>query len=135
MKTSFKTLALVAIVLAFCISCAGMQNLQDQYNKLSNEEKARFIVDQAQTQLEVALNTALALEPASGPDYTEALNTKILPAISHANRMLGEIINTLEASSGEIDPAAIQLSVIKATAEALQILQTFGVIKESEVRS
>ena len=83
-KRKLVLLVLIAMVLS---SCASMANLQESWNKLTPDEKARIISSGFQTQLDTLFDTGKAYVVAN-PDKQAVWKTQAVPAFDTCNKAL-----------------------------------------------
>lgn len=83
-KRKLVLLVLIAMVLS---SCASMANLQEAWNKLTPDGKARIIASGFQTQLDTLFDTGKAYVVAN-PDKQTVWKTQAVPAFDTCNKAL-----------------------------------------------
>ena len=79
---------LVLSVFLFLVSCAGVQ---EKWNALTPDQKARIIVNDLQDQLTHAFDTGKAYVTAN-PKYQDKWKAEIVPAFDVANKALASVI-------------------------------------------
>lgn len=111
----------VLVVLAVLSGCAGMQ---DKWNKLTPNEKARIIVNGFQNSVESLFDTGKAYVTAN-PSKQEMWRTKAIPAFDAANKSIIVAINLCAA--GGATPEVIYKSIGPAIDAIVAILKAIGV--------
>jgi len=117
-----KLLILLPIILAL-VACAGVQ---EKWNKLTPDEKARIIIGDFQGQLDNLFDQGKAYVVAH-PDKQELWKTKAIPAFSVANQSLASVITL--GKTKPLTPDQVY-AVVQANVNAVVTLLTqMGVIK------
>lgn len=115
----------VAILLLFLVAgCATTQQMQDSWNKLTPNEKARIIVGGFQDSMESLFNTGKAYVTAN-PQHTDVWKQKAIPAFDAANKSIIVAINLCAA--GGATPDVVYKSIQPTIEAVIAILRAIGV--------
>ena len=105
------------------IACAG---LQDKWNALTPDEKARIIIGDIQGQLDNAFTQGKAYVTTK-PQYAEKWKKEIVPSFSVANQSLASVIAI--GKTKPITPEFVYARVMIEVTNVLNLLISIGMIK------
>jgi len=115
----------IPIMLAmFLISCA---TIQDQWNKLTPDEKARIIINDLQTQLSNLWDVGKAYVEAN-PKYLDEWKNKIVPMFDTANKNIKVAITLSKLN--QITPDMVYENIQPAINSIIVMLVQIGAIKK-----
>ncbi len=120
---SAKVLVLFLIIMAFLVSCAG---LQEKWNALTPDQKARIVIDDIQSQLDTLFTQSKGYVLAN-PKYQDQWKTKIVPAFDTANKALASVI--ILGKTKPLTPDLVYSKVQESVNNVLTLLIQVGVIK------
>jgi hypothetical protein len=119
-----KKLFIPMILIMFLASCA---TIQDQWNKLTPDEKARIIINDLQTQLSNLWDTGKAYVDAN-PQYLDTWKQKIVPIFDTANKNL-KVAITL-SKMNQITPDMVYENIQPSINSIIVMLVQIGAIKK-----
>ena len=122
MKRQVK-LFMVMVVLLSLVACAGVQ---EKWNALTPDEKARVVVSDIQSQLNTLFDTGKAYVVAN-PKYQEKWRGQIIPAFDLANKTLASA--TILAKAGKITPDQVYAQVQPMLNSVIGLLVSIGAVK------
>ena len=111
------------VLLACLVSCAG---IQEKWNVLTPDEKARIIVSDIQAQLNTLFDTSKAYVIAN-PKYQEKWRTQIIPAFDLTNESLASAM--ILAKAGKITPDQVYAQVQPILNSLITLLVSIGAVK------
>lgn len=109
-----------AILLAFVLLAGCGATIQEQWSKLTPDERGRIVLSGVQDQLKIMWDSGQAYVKAN-PQYSEEWTKKIVPAFSTANQSVTLYVGMV--SGGTMTAEAVMLKVeplIKALSEMLK---------------
>lgn len=113
----------VLLVLLLAVSCAS---LQEKWNILTPDEKARIIINDLQDQLTHAFDTGKAYVTAK-PEYQEKWKSEIVPAFDVANKTLASVITM--GKTKPLTPDIVYNQVQGVVTNVLNLLIQIGALK------
>ena len=111
------------LILLFLFACTTVQT---DYNKLTLDEKVRFKIGVAQSQLETLFDSGKSYVNIH-PEYQVTWKTKVIPAFDTANKTLRTII--LMEQQGTITPETIDSQMNPLIDSITNLLLGIGWIK------
>jgi len=121
MKYKIVYFQLLILVLAISLnSCSG---IQDKWNKLTPDEKARIVIGDIQDQLNNVFDTAKA-QIGHKPEWRE----KVIPAFDLANKALGDVI--ILGMMKPLTPAMVYEKVQNQVNNVLNLCIQLGWVKK-----
>lgn len=114
----------ITLLLAFVFT--GCATLQEKWNLLTPDQKARVIVDGIQTDLESWFDQGKAYVTAN-PQYLPVWKEKIVPAFDVANKALKDTIDLVR--KGELKPQEVYPRVQTFVDNVVALLIQIGVLK------
>jgi hypothetical protein len=118
---ALKSILVLFLLAGFVSGCAG---LKAQWSSLPSDDKARIIVDDMQSQLNTAFDTADAYVKAN-PQYAEKWQKEILPAFDVANKAIKTSIDL--AKAGKITYDDVLADARPLFNAVISLLQSIGV--------
>ena len=122
MKRRIK-LFLVMVILMSLVACTG---IQEKWNALTPDEKARIVVNDIQAQLNTLFDTGKAYVVAN-PQYQEKWRTQVIPAFDLANKTIASA--TILAKAGKITPDQVYAQVQPVLNSVIALLVSIGAVK------
>lgn len=122
MKRQIKLL-LVMVVFLSLVACAGVQ---EKWNALTPDEKARVVVNDIQAQLNTLFDTGKAYVMAN-PKYQDKWKKEIIPAFDLANKTLASA--NILAKAGKITPDQVYGQVQPVLNSVIALLVSIGAVK------
>lgn len=118
-------LRILSVLLVFLLaaSCAG---LQEKWNALTPDQKARIIINDLQEQLTTAFDQGKAYVTAK-PQYQAKWKSEIIPAFDVANKALADAIALGKAKP--LTPAIVYEKVGNTVNNVLDLLIKIGAMK------
>ena len=113
----------IPLLVVLLLGCAG---LQEKWNALTPDQKARIIINDIQGQLNNAFATGKAYVTAK-PEYQEKWKTQIVPAFDVANKSLASVIAI--GKTKPITPEFVYAQVMQNVTNVLNLLIQIGAIK------
>ncbi len=114
---------LFALVLLVCLM--GCATLQEKWDKATDDEKARIIIQQTQKTLKVnAELTAAVVE--KNPQYKERWQKQVLPMFETANNILGDMIRKGKAGQ-KVTYTDVIAAIGGRVTEIMDIIRGWGV--------
>lgn len=118
---------LVVVVSFLMVGCAG---IQEKWNALSSDEKARIILNDLQSQLNTVFDVGKAFV-ASNPQYKDKWKTQIVPAFDVANNSLLSAMNLVK--TGQLTPDQAYSQVQPVINSVINLLISIGAVKKTEL--
>lgn len=115
---------LVMVLFLSLVACAGVQ---EKWNKLTPDEKARIVIGDIQGQLDNFFTTGKAYVTAN-PKYQDKWKKEIVPAFDVANKALAGVI-TLSRTK-PLTPDMVYATVQAQVNNVLALLIQIGAIKQ-----
>ncbi|MCL6577992.1 MAG: hypothetical protein K6T73_01215 [Candidatus Bathyarchaeota archaeon] len=122
MKRFWKFLPLIMAL--FVLSCAGVQQ---QWNRLTPDEKARVILNDMQEQLNTLFNQG-KLYVQANPKHQQIWKEKIIPAFETSNRALGTAMEL--ARNKQISPQETYNRFQPLINSVVNLLVEIGAVKK-----
>ncbi len=116
-------ISLVMAILFSLVTCAGVQ---EKWNALTPDEKARVVINDIQAQLNTLFDTSKAYVIAN-PKYQEKWKTQIIPAFDLANKSLASAM--ILAKAGKITPDQVYAQVQPVLNSLITLLVSIGAVK------
>lgn len=117
----------LCLVVFLLVGCAG---IQEKWNNLNSDEKARIILNDLQSQLNTLFDTGKAFVVAN-PQHTATWKTKIIPAFDLANKSLLSAMNL--SKLGQITPDEVYGQVQPVLNSCINLLVQIGALKKSDL--
>jgi hypothetical protein len=104
------------IIIAFLLPAmivgllGGCVNLQSQWNKATEDERARIVLNQMQMSLDTLLDTGaayVAVHPEKKADWQQ----RVLPMFKSVNNMIGENIKLAKENQGKVTVAQVMAAI------------------------
>jgi len=111
------------LLLLLLVSCA---TIQEQWNKLTPDEKARIVINDLQTQLSNLWETGKTYVDAN-PQYQEKWKKEIVPIFDSANKNLKVAITLSKVN--QITPDVVYQNIQPAINSIIIMLVQIGAIK------
>ena len=129
-----KSFLCILVAFAFCLFLTGcVGTLQEEYHKLTPDERARLVLDQIQTDLECTFDDAKAfVHSLNNMDKLLTWRDKILPAFNVANKELKRVQTLMKEDPSLWTPDKVRLEVQGFINDVLNLLTEIGYIKTSE---
>lgn len=115
------------LILTFLVSCVG---IQEKWNALTPDQKARVVVNDLQNQLNTLFDTGKAYITAN-PQYQDKWKKQIVPAFDVANKSLLSAMNL--AKSGQITPDQVYSQVQPVLNSVINLLVSIGAAKKTQL--
>jgi hypothetical protein len=115
---------LLVLVLAIGLGLSSCATIQESWDNLTPDEKARVIVNDLQQQLNQAFDTSKAYV-ALHPEYQAKWQGEIVPAFDVANEAMENVI--LLAQGGDITPDEVYEQIQPLLNKILALLASIGV--------
>ncbi len=119
---------IVSVLLLLLVGCFTA-NLQSQWNKASEDERARIVLNQMQTSVDTLLDTGaayIAVHPEKKADWQQ----RVLPMFKSVNDMIGENIKLAKANQGKVTVAQIMAAIQPKIAEIEAVALSWGFSKK-----
>lgn len=126
----FRGGVLYLVIVALCVGLFGCAGIQDKWNALSADEKARIVINDLQGQLNTLFDTSRAYVTAN-PKYQVDWKTKIVPAFDVANKSLLSAMTL--AKSGQITPDQVYAQIQPVMNSVINLLVSIGAVKRTEL--
>jgi len=123
MKRKISLFLVMAVMMAMVVSCTGVQ---EKWNALTPDEKARVVVSDIQAQLNTLFDTGKAYVTAN-PKYQEKWKGQIVPAFDVANKALAS--SMILAKAGKITPDQVYAQVQPVLNSVITLLVSIGAVK------
>jgi len=114
------------LVLALVVGLTGCASLQENWDALTPDQKARVIVNDLQKQTEHAFDTSKAYV-AAHPQYQATWQNEIVPAFNVANQALKNV-ETL-AQGGDVTPDQVYEQIQPLLNKIVALLDSIGAPK------
>lgn len=121
-----RRLLVMPIILMLLVGCVTMSNLQAKWNSLTQDQKARIVINDLQGQLTNLFDQGKLYVTANPTKQTE-WKTKVIPAFDVANKALGDVIAL--GRTQLLTPDLIYARVQPRVNEVLTLLVKLGVMK------
>lgn len=127
MKSKIRLTIIYFAVVTLLMGCASMANLQEAWNKLSPNNKARIVVGGFQDQLNTLFDLGKAYVTAH-PDKLPMWKGQIIPAFDTANKMLrGYILLLGSIDGGMVTPEQLYKEIPPIILSITKLLTSMGV--------
>jgi len=113
----------LAICLVFLFLLASCATVQDSWNKLTPDQKARIVVSDLQGQLGTAFDTAKAYVDVH-PQYKDIWKSKVLPSFDVANTALAGAMKL--AQQQQITPEQIYINIVPVLKKVIAAAAEMG---------
>jgi enamine deaminase RidA (YjgF/YER057c/UK114 family) len=114
---------LLALILLVGIGLAGCASIQESWDRLTPDQKARVIVNDLQQQLDQAFDTSKAYV-ALHPEYQATWQNEVVPAFDVANEAMKNVITL--AQNGDITPDEVYEQIQPLLNKILALLASIG---------
>lgn len=121
-----KLIAVSMFSVLLLVGCAGFANLQEKWNALTPDAKARIIISDFQGQLNNLFTQGKAYI-AANPSKEGEWKSKVVPAFDKANKSLGLVISIGKTST--LTPGQVYANVQDNVTKLIYLLTSLGVIK------
>lgn len=115
------------LILTFLVSCVG---IQEKWNALTPDQKARVVVNDLQNQLNTLFDTGKAYITAN-PQYQDKWKKQIVPAFDVANKGLLSAMTL--AKSGQITPDQVYAQIQPVLNSVVNLLISIGAAKKADL--
>lgn len=119
-----KRTILVVLMIFFLMSCTTIATLQQQWNKLTPNEKARIVVGGFQDQLNTLFDIGKAYVD-KNPDKLPVWKSQVVPAFDTANKALKGYIILIGA--GTATPEMLYKEIPPVIKSVISLLTNMGV--------
>jgi len=116
-------LVIPLLLVLVLLSCAG---LQEKWNALTPDQKARIVINDIQGQLDNSFTQGKAYV-AANPKYSEKWKKEIVPAFDVANKALASAIQI--GKTKPITPDFVYMQVTVQVNQVLNLLIQIGALK------
>lgn len=114
----------MVLVLLMLIACA---TLQQQWSKLTPDQKARIILNGLQDELSTAFDSGKAYVQAN-PKYRDVWKQKIVPAFNMANKAVASALKL--ANRGKMTDTEVYSTVQPLVTSTVSLLTSIGWVKK-----
>jgi hypothetical protein len=126
-KSAKVILTIFMLTFLIFIGCAG---IQEKWNALTPDEKARVVLNDLQSQLNTLFDTGKAYITAN-PQYQNKWKTQIVPAFDVANKSLASAMTL--AKSGQLTPDQVYAQVQPVINSVINLLVSIGAAKKTQL--